>query len=413
MRLFAFQGTRYVGGDPGRLAAPPFDQIDPRLQRELHSSDPCHFAHLTRPLSASRAANLLDTWEGDGTVVAEGSPRLYAYEILFSDGGTRRLGLCGLVGIEPPDAGVILPHESTVDKTIDERLELLSTTECDLEPILMLCQGNSEFEALLEGAIQANDSLAGCQDELGNRHQLFPILDAPTIQRFREILAPSPGWIADGHHRYRTASEYARRNDPKPGTAARAKLAVITSLASPGLQIDPIHRGVSQRGVGKGGQPIDLEAAGDAVRERQACSARNGAELACAVAAAPQPAIGVWATGRDPELWLLDPGAAPTDLPEGASRLAAALVHGALYPRFGLSAAASTDGTTVYRSNPDELANEVRSGKVELGIWLPPTSPQLFSAAVEAGDRLPPKWTRFVPKLCSGLVWCSHKAEIA
>ena len=42
MQVFAFQGFRYTAktGDPGRMAAPPFDQIDDRLRDDLHSRSP-------------------------------------------------------------------------------------------------------------------------------------------------------------------------------------------------------------------------------------------------------------------------------------------------------------------------------------------------------------------------------------
>ena len=39
-------------------------------------------------------------------------------------------------------------------------------------------------------------------------------------------------------------------------------------------------------------------------------------------------------------------------------------------------------------------------------------TPKQFALATEDGDLLPPKSTRFLPKLVSGLVWCGHDAEI-
>ncbi len=409
MRLFAFRGTRYGIDDPGALAAPPFDQIDPRRRAELHAAHPRQFAHLTRPDSPADAARLLAEWAADGTVANDDAPCLYAYEIRLAAGG-RRLGLCGLIGLEDPATGVIRPHESTVDKTIDERLELLEATRTDLEPILVLCERSAEFEALLERA-GSGEPLVSHTDEFGHSHRLFKIADPATCDRFKQLLAPSPGWIADGHHRYRVASEFARRHAPPAGTPAAAKLAVVTSLASPGLRIDPIHRAL--------GVAVNLDAAADAIVARNgwhpsaSAPTASGAALASAVAAAPQPAIGVYPRGGEPEIWRLEPAAAPHGWPEPARGLAAALLHTTLYERFGLGPSASHDGTTGYRSDPDQLWDEVESGETAVGIWLPPTSPELFAGAVAAGDRLPPKWTRFVPKLVSGLVWCPHDAEVA
>jgi uncharacterized protein (DUF1015 family) len=39
--------------------------------------------------------------------------------------------------------------------------------------------------------------------------------------------------------------------------------------------------------------------------------------------------------------------------------------------------------------------------------------PAAFAAAIAGGDLLPPKSTRFLPKLISGLVWTDHDAALA
>ncbi len=403
MRLYAFTGTRYRSDDPEAVAAPPFDQIDATRQAALHASHPRHFARLTRPDSPDEAARRLESWSRDGVLTTDDTPCLYAYEIQLED-GRRRLGLCGLIGIEDPATDAIRPHESTVAKTIDERLTLLEATRTDLEPILMMCERNAEFEALLEQAIGREAHLGSHTDEFGHVHRLFRIADREACERFKAILATSPGWIADGHHRYRVASEFARRHAPAEGAPAAAKLAVITSLGSSGLSIDAIHRAL--------GVTIDLAAAGDAVVARTPWEGASGAEFAAAVAAAPQPAIGVYVAGANPEILQLDPAAAPPSLPRSAAPLAAALLHLTLFERFGLAPEASTDGSVTYRSDPDQLYREVEAGRVKTGIWLPPTSAELFADAAAARDLLPPKWTRFAPKLISGLVWCSHDAEI-
>ena len=43
---------------------------------------------------------------------------------------------------------------------------------------------------------------------------------------------------------------------------------------------------------------------------------------------------------------------------------------------------------------------------------LPPMAPSEFAEAVAQGDLLPPKSTRFLPKMISGLVWVGHDARL-
>ena len=54
----------------------------------------------------------------------------------------------------------------------------------------------------------------------------------------------------------------------------------------------------------------------------------------------------------------------------------------------------------------------VEDGEVATAFWLPPMEPAEFARAVSEGDVLPPKSTRFMPKLISGLVWVGHDADL-
>src|SRR5258708_14868444 len=53
MRVFAFEGLRYgaKAGDAGRLAAPPYDQIDDAARDRFQAASPYQFVHLTRPVA--------------------------------------------------------------------------------------------------------------------------------------------------------------------------------------------------------------------------------------------------------------------------------------------------------------------------------------------------------------------------
>ena len=54
----------------------------------------------------------------------------------------------------------------------------------------------------------------------------------------------------------------------------------------------------------------------------------------------------------------------------------------------------------------------IAEGQVASGFWLPPMAPQKFAEAVSEGDVLPPKSTRFMPKLISGMVWAPHDGRL-
>lgn len=426
MRIYAFQGTRYdgAGGDPearGRLAAPPYDQIGDRLAADLHALDRHHFAWLTKPVAGGsgdpyeEAARLHAGWLEEGAVAEDDRPALYPYAIDLLD-GSRRLGLTALAGLERPESGVIRPHEETLAKPLADRLALLRATEVDLEPVLLLSEDEGELDRLLGEDVAGARPVASHEDDSGNRHHLFRVTAPDRLLAYRACLGSAPATIADGHHRYKVALRYAeergllgRGGGDAPPPVAAAKLAVITSLASPALEIRPIHRAFAA--------DPGIDRARERAAAREEVEARAGGALAAAVAAANRPdlpALGVQRRGEPPELWRLGPAAPGSEeLAPGARTLSVALLHASLYPAMDLPAEAATDGTTLYRSDPDELWRMVEEGRAEVGIYLPPMEPGQFAAAIAEGDMLPPKSTRFLPKVVSGLVWASHKARLA
>ena len=406
MRLFAFKGIRYADGlaDRGSLAAPPYDQIDDAFAARLREN-PRHFAWLTRPIASSHggphasAHHTHEQWLRDGTLQQDHAQAIYPYEVLLPGGG-RRLGLTALVGLEAPTGGVIRPHEKTVQKTVDERLELLRTTNADLEPILLLSDDDGGLDSLLIEDVREEEAfLVEHHDSFGNRHRLYRLDDAARIDRYRGLLGSCPGLIADGHHRYEVALQHATERGLKIGSGEARKLAVITSLTARGLAIDPIHRGLPTA--------VDLSSAADLASGRRPCDATSGVGLAAAIAAEPQPALIALAAGRRPEIWSFDQESAPAGMLPSARHLAVGWLHDAVLPRLGLEAEAALDGRIVYRSSGEQLVAAIRDGALAAGFLLPPMSPQDFSLATAEHALLPPKSTRFLPKIVSGLVWAN------
>ncbi|HXU32184.1 MAG TPA: DUF1015 domain-containing protein [Thermoanaerobaculia bacterium] len=409
MRLFAFEGLRYgaSAGNPGPLAALPYDQINPALRDRYQAESPFQFVHLTCPVAPEgedpyvRAAGLHATWMADGEVVRDEKPAIYPYVIELAGGG-RRLGVVGL--IEIADAATIRPHEQTLEKAIADRTALLEATRVDLEPALLLSDDGGKLDALVAEDIAGKEPLVDHLDPDGHHHLLFRVDDPARIQLYQQA-TEGPSAIADGHHRYKVAGHFARAHGAEPGTAASAKLAIVTSLSSPALTIDPIHRAL--------GSAIDLDAIADASgADRRTVEAATGTALAEAVAAAGATAIGLKVKGRPPEIWVLDPERAPASLSPGARNVAVVLLHEIVYPALGLAPAAAVDGTTTYRSDPDVLFKMVENGEAGTGIWLPPMTPAAFALAIEHGEMLPPKSTRFLPKVMSGLVWADHESRV-
>lgn len=398
MRVLAFQGIRYTPrvGDAGPLAAPPYDQINDAARDRFHAQSPHQFVHLSRPVDPEGhdiykfAAELHDRWLQEEVIAREERPALYPYVIELAGGG-KRLGVLALV--EMADAKVIRPHEQTLAKAVADRLALLSAMRVDLEPALLVSEDGGRLESLLQEDLASAAPLVRHQDPEGNFHVIYRVDDPGRIAQYQKAL-DVPAAIADGHHRYKVAQRYAQERGIRPGTAAAAKLAVITSLDSPELIIEPIHRAFKEK--------IDLEKLAGLRTGSQTFPGSSGEELAAAVAAAPQPALGVWVAGKEPEIWSL----------KASSPLVVEIFQNDVLPALGLTPEASTDGTVVYRAQPKELWDQVAGGELGTGIFLPPMAPAQFAAAIADGALLPAKSTRFIPKVMSGLVWADHQSQV-
>jgi uncharacterized protein (DUF1015 family) len=399
MRIFAFEGLRYTpeAGDAGELAALPYDQINDALRDRYHAQSSHQFVHLTRPVPPAEedpyrySASLHTRWKAEGVIGREPRPALYPYVIELTDGG-RRLGVIGLVEYEDTDR--IRHHEQTLDKPFADRLALLEATRIDYEPIFLLSEDDGRLEELIQEDVAGRQPLVRHRDPAGNFHLLYRVDDPARIARYQDAVA-GPAAIADGHHRYKVGQRFAREHGAAEGSASAAKLAVVTSIQSPALTIRPTHRGLRER--------IDLAKLAGVPLAVEPFHGSSGDELVAAVAAAPQPALGVWVAGRPPEIWHAS---------AGTSQLPVELLHRTILPALGYPEEAATDGTVIYRDDAEEIYRRVADGELGTGFWLPPMAPADFSRAIAGGNILPPKSTRFMPKVMAGLVWADHDAAL-
>ena len=416
MKLYAFQGYRYNSArlDAAAQAAPPFDQIDESLRDRLHAQSPHQFAHVTKPVAQDgrtpheQSKALHREWLESGVIARDETPSVYPYAITQPNGSSR-LGLCGLVGVEPGREGDLWPHEQTVAKSISERLALLRLVQIDIEPVFYLAEDDGTLERLLASDCggAAGAALVSHTDPwTGDIHALFRITDRERIAAYSAALAGARAAIADGHHRTQVAQTYAAEERAAGGAAAACKMVVLTSLTSANLRIDPVHRGIRV--------PVDRGAMSALPARRETLEATGGAAIAARVAAAPQPALAVWFQGDPtPELWTLDPAAAPADMPGRKADLPASLLHHHLLKAAGVPIESATDGSIAYEADPDDIIASLERSEITAGVFLPPMTPKQFALATEDGDLLPPKSTRFLPKLVSGLVWCGHDSTVA
>jgi uncharacterized protein (DUF1015 family) len=344
-----FRAVRYARPTEA-VTAPPYDVIGEDELAALRARDPHGVAHLTLEPDAAVAGDRMREWLADGVLVRDPTPAVWWLEQDFTgpDGvGRSRRGIVASLRVEPYATGTVLPHERTHRGPIEGRLALLRATRTQLEPIFVLYDGAPP--------IGRPEARPPDLDLAGSR--LWRLDGDPGVAAFfagRQLL------IADGHHRYETAVEFAAQD------GADRMLAVLVSTADPGLVIFPTHRVFA-------GRP-DVDPAGEE---------REGVE------------DGIAALEREP----VERAAAVLVRREGVRlvRGAAGELAVELADRFG------HDGIS-YTPEPAEAVRRVESGEADAALLVRALRVEDVFARARAGRTLPQKATYFFPKLVSGLL---------
>jgi uncharacterized protein (DUF1015 family) len=400
-----------AAGPLDRLVAPPYDVIDAAQRAELAGRSPFNVVEIDLPQGEpdpyARAAELLEQWRMQGTVVQDAEPALWALTQTFTgpDGETRtRHGFFCKVRLTDYGPGLVRPHERTHPAAKEDRLRLMRATRSNLSPIFSLYEdtGGEAWSALEPATTES--PWGEVTDDEGTTHRLWRVSDQAAIARAQEALAGVELLIADGHHRYETARTYAEEIGGEG--EHRYVLMCLVSMSDPGLAIFPTHRLV-------GGL--------DEPRRRRLVEAlEESFEL---TEATPDRAVPESGNGDLPTFGVLERDGtralrARLASPEIADRALAG--HSAGYRRLdtavlekllledalGLSEDdISHQRGLGYARDLDQARELLGAGEYELAFLLRPTPVEQVQAIAAAGETMPPKSTYFYPKLLSGLLF--------
>ena len=138
----AWRYNEYLSKRIDNLTSPLFDVVS-KKQREALYQNPFNSIHLSVPLepdAADRAATLLSTWKKDGTLVQDHLPGIYVYYQYYKLAGSPtefcRKGFVCHIRTYDWNENVILRHENTMPKSVNDRITLLEKTELDRKSVV-------------------------------------------------------------------------------------------------------------------------------------------------------------------------------------------------------------------------------------------------------------------------------------
>lgn len=427
--ILPFKGIRYSRRKIENLWAvlsPPWDKLDERKAAKYRRAAPENVAHILVPnpeddqMPWPSSANFrFGQWLSQGILRQDEAPVFYAYRQRFEheDSSCERLGFLALSRLGPPEVSGVHPHENVFPDHYQSRLELLRETQANFGPVYMIYSDPEGQTARLLDSAEEALVIRAKDPELDIVHEFWPLKDPCTCSQLTSIMEHKDLIIADGHHRFGSAFEYAtewhaQHPDAPTPTEVDYRLVYLTPMENEGVIILPTHRVLKQAASKL--PPLDsptfkefFELLGD--------SFDNEKELLLSMQArrSEEPkrkVLGLfngekfmmlrW-TGKFPESY------STTHLHRSDvwKSLDVNVLHEIFLPYvLNWNKAADSHWVSHHRE-PQQAAEKVRSTADSLGVFLSKTSRLEVQAIALAGEKMPQKSTDFYPKIPTGLVF--------
>jgi len=387
------------------LICPPYDVISVTDYHRLTAAHPQNIVRVELPMTQGKqdkyqvAADYWKRWLNNRTLVREKEPCFYGYEERFSVGNIPcfRRGFFAALRVERPGKGRIRPHERTFPKHKEDRLRLMRATHANISPIFGIFFDRQEAAQKLIERRMMEKPLAVCRDGKAVTHRFWKWSDPETLKTLQKAVSAGDILIADGHHRYETAWNYAQERsgqDRGQGTTKKAYRYVLTflcSLSDPGLVIQPTHRAVRLTATVEEWQKL--------IAPHFAMQKVSGFSALLTKLREKNAHAGMGFVLEGGKLFWLKPKSPQPSLP------VVALHEGILkdVPLENIS----------YGQDPRDMVQNLQRGESNAVFLLPPPDKGAFARICKAGRLLPQKSTYFFPKVTTGLVMRSLDGHVS
>lgn len=420
-QISAFKGLRFdtkTAGEISSLCCPPYDIISEEQRLEFLKNNECNIIRLELPKDGENpyavASDVLKLWEDKGILMREDKPALYVYEEEFTAYNKRNSikGLICRLKVEEFSKGIVLPHEFTLSKAKEDRLNLMKATNCNFSQIygLYMDEEHTSLSTIDELSKGAPDMEFTDNDNI--THRMWIIKDEDSIAKLVADFEDRKIYIADGHHRYETALNYRNycreQGISKEGDAQDYQMIFLCDMGHPGLVVFPTHRIVrdlesfdKNTVLAKCEEYFDIEEFTSTEGMEQTLASKD---------AEGKKAFGFY-TGKDQWylLTLKDISVMDAVLPNmctASRQLDVSVLHSLVLEKiFGIDKENMAQQINLtYTKFFEEALSVVDDGKAQCSFVLNPTKVTEIRDVASAGEKMPQKSTYFYPKMITGMV---------
>jgi uncharacterized protein (DUF1015 family) len=428
VEISPFKGITYNKDkiqDLDDVMSPPYDIISEKMQSKLYAKHPYNFVRLIlgkqfesdtdKENQYSRAKKQYEEWLSKSILKRFNNPGIFPYKIEYKIENETKVmnGFFVLLKLDP-DYKKVKAHERTLSKPKADRLNLMRACHSNLEPIqLLYIDQNDDIRKLIDNKL--NDPYIDVEGYDGFKHKLWRLEDKELISQIKNKLDNEILFIADGHHRYQTAINYATEMKEKtgnkdPDASFNYRLVILANMFDEGLSIFPTHRLIKMENIEIEKLIEDLEQY-FIIEEKPVDNFEKNDELSKKIISDLKTdknhKFVLYTKGKYYILTLKDESIMDeiaADRSKTWRTLDVSILHKIILEKFMEINQENLEDHVKYTRENSEAIEFVNSSKFDLSFLMNPTKIEELKSIADTGEHMPQKSTYFLPKMLSGLV---------
>ena len=431
--ILPFKGLRYNSEkikDISKVITPPYDVISEKERDDYYQLHPDNIIRLilSKELPGddqsnnkyTRSAESFETWRKEEILKEEAEPAIYIYAQEFTLSGKKyiRRGFISLVKLEDFQTGEIYPHEHTLAKPKEDRMNLMKACDANLSQVFTFFEDEDATISSFLHKVSEGDPNIDFTDIYGVKNSLWAIKDKAVIEALITQMKDRALFIADGHHRYETALFYRdlvngtkKEQNSNGDSPADYIMMMCVSMEDPGLVILPTHRlarnvkdldpekiksslnevfDISDMGSDCDADMLTQKLSEDSHKHKIAMYIGEGDKKFYILTLRDENLLDQILTGEYVEWKSIDTG----------------ILHGVIFDRaLGIQAKNISKSENVkYNQGVEDSVTRVNEGEYQIAFFLNPTKIGQIKEIATKRHKMPPKATYFYPKLMTGMV---------
>ena len=409
-----FKGIEYNKDkveDLEKIITQPYDKINDELRDKYYENSEYNYCRLILPKEENRyekAKERLNNWLREKILRKRSKPGIYVYMQDFEVLGKKhtRKGFVSAVKLHPFEEEIVLPHEETHKGPKIDRLNMLRSTEKNLEAGFMLYSDKEKATIDLFDDIADKKPLFEATDEYGVHSRVWRLEDEKHIKTIEKVLEGEQIVIADGHHRYETAVTFrdelrAKNPDWNEDDAFNWRMTYMVPVEDPGLVVLPGHRLLLKHEFKN--EHIEklkeyFETYQIEINEAEGFLEENKDTISFVVYDG-DCTLGLRLRDKSSiEKFLSD------EYSEDYKNLDVVVLRDVIFEGIMEASGLDIDVTIAYERWSDDAVERVKKGDATVAFLVNATKPEQVLKVAKNGERMPEKSTDFYPKVNSGFM---------